>query len=54
MTLDLDLASVRHPASLAVMPPADRKAWQTLWGDVDGVLASIPLRVGPPPAPAKP
>jgi hypothetical protein len=35
------LASVRDPASLAAMPPADRKAWEALWRDVDTVLASL-------------
>jgi hypothetical protein len=37
----LDLASVRDPASLAAMPPADRKAWQALWREVDALLASL-------------
>jgi hypothetical protein len=32
------LAAVRDPASLAVMSPADRKAWQALWRDVDARL----------------
>jgi tetratricopeptide (TPR) repeat protein len=35
------LASVRDPASLAAMPPADRKAWEALWRDVDALLASL-------------
>jgi hypothetical protein len=34
------LAPVREPASLATMPPADRKAWEALWRDVDALLAS--------------
>jgi Flp pilus assembly protein TadD len=37
-----DLAAVRDAAWLAALPPADRKAWQSLWADVDAVLASIP------------
>jgi hypothetical protein len=32
------------------MPPADRKAWEALWREVDALLASITQRVGPPPA----
>jgi hypothetical protein len=47
---DLDLASVRDSASLAAMPPADRKAWEALWRDVDALLASIAQRAGPLPA----
>jgi hypothetical protein len=47
---DPALASARDPAWLAAMPPEDRKAWQALWGGVDGVLASITQRAGPPPA----
>lgn len=35
------LAAVRDPAALAAMPPADRKACQALWRDVDALLASI-------------
>jgi tetratricopeptide (TPR) repeat protein len=47
---DSDLAAVRDPAWLAAMSPADRKAWEALWRDVDAVLASITQREGPPPA----
>jgi len=36
---DAGLASVRDPAWLAAMPPADRPAWERLWGDVDALLA---------------
>jgi hypothetical protein len=35
------LASVRDMASLAAMPPADRKEWEALWHDVDALLASL-------------
>jgi tetratricopeptide (TPR) repeat protein len=35
------LASVRDPAVLAEMPPADRKAWEAFWRDVDALLASL-------------
>jgi tetratricopeptide (TPR) repeat protein len=38
---DGDLTSVRDPEWLAAMPPADRRAWQALWDDVNGLLASI-------------
>jgi hypothetical protein len=46
---DPGLASVRDPALLAAMPPADRKAWEELWRDVDAVLASISQQAGSPP-----
>jgi tetratricopeptide (TPR) repeat protein len=45
-----DLASVRDATSLAAMPPADRKAWEALWRDVDAVLASTTPGAGRPPA----
>jgi tetratricopeptide (TPR) repeat protein len=35
---DADLASVRAPEWLAVMPPADRQEWESLWAEVDAVL----------------
>lgn len=38
---DADLASVRDPEWLAAMPPEDRKMWESLWGDVDALLASV-------------
>jgi hypothetical protein len=38
---DPDLAPVRDPAQLAAMPPADRKAWEAFWRDVDALLASL-------------
>jgi eukaryotic-like serine/threonine-protein kinase len=38
---DTGLASVRDPAGLAAMPPADRKAWEALWREVDALLASV-------------
>jgi tetratricopeptide (TPR) repeat protein len=44
------LAPVRDPAWLAAMPPADRKAWEALWRDVDALLASIAQQAGSPPA----
>jgi hypothetical protein len=47
---EADLAPVRDPAWLAAMSPADRKAWEALWRDVDAVLASITQREGPQPA----
>jgi tetratricopeptide (TPR) repeat protein len=45
-----DLAPVRDPAPLAAMPPADRKAWQALWREVDALLTSISQQAEPPPA----
>jgi tetratricopeptide (TPR) repeat protein/tRNA A-37 threonylcarbamoyl transferase component Bud32 len=47
---DPSLSSVRDPAWLAAMPPADHNAWESLWRDVDALLASIDQRAGPPPA----
>jgi Flp pilus assembly protein TadD len=47
---DADLAPGRDPEWLAAMPPADRKAWEALWHDVDALLASISQQAGPPPA----
>jgi tetratricopeptide (TPR) repeat protein len=41
-----DLAPVRDPSWLAAMPPADRKAWEALWRDVDALLASIGPNAG--------
>jgi hypothetical protein len=38
---DPGLSFVRDPAWLRAMPPADRKAWEALWRDVDALLASI-------------
>jgi tetratricopeptide (TPR) repeat protein len=38
---DPGLCSVRDAVWLASMPPADRKAWESLWRDVDALLASI-------------
>ncbi len=48
---DAGLASVRDPAWLAAMPSDDRKAWESLWRDVDAVLASIAQPAGPPGKP---
>lgn len=42
-----DLASVRDPTSLAAMPRADRKAWESLWSAADALLVSITQRLGP-------
>ncbi|MBX9579497.1 MAG: hypothetical protein K2X87_04245 [Gemmataceae bacterium] len=46
---DAGLASVRDPAWLAAMPPADRGAWESLWADVDALLAATSPAVAPPP-----
>jgi tetratricopeptide (TPR) repeat protein len=48
---DADLACVRDPAWLAAMPPADREAWESLWADVDALLAAVAPAVAPPPRP---
>jgi tetratricopeptide (TPR) repeat protein len=37
---DPDLISLRDKKSLAKLPEAEQHAWQTLWADVDAVLAS--------------
>jgi Flp pilus assembly protein TadD len=46
---DAGLASVRDPAWLAAMPPGDRKEWESLWADVDALLAADSPAVAPPP-----
>jgi tetratricopeptide (TPR) repeat protein len=46
---DPGLSSVRDPAWIRAMPPADRKAWEALWRDVDALLASITQRAAPSP-----
>ena len=38
---DADLASVRDEAALAKLPEDERKAWQSLWADVDLLLAKV-------------
>ena len=38
---DADLADVRDPDALAKLPEAERKAWQSLWADVDAFLAKV-------------
>ena len=48
---DPDLLSVRDPAWLAAMPPADRKGWESLWADVDALLVAVSPDVAPPPRP---
>ena len=40
---DPDLAAVRDPAWLAVMPADDRKRWEALWADVDALLGRVGL-----------
>src|SRR5206468_2717947 len=32
---DADLARLRDPAALALLPDEDRQAWKSLWADVD-------------------
>ena len=36
-----EFASVRDPEWLGAMPPDDRKAWEALWRELDGILGSI-------------
>ena len=36
---DTDLAGIREADALAKLPEAERKEWQTLWADVDAMLA---------------
>jgi tetratricopeptide (TPR) repeat protein/tRNA A-37 threonylcarbamoyl transferase component Bud32 len=45
---DPDLASVRDRAWLVAMPPGDRKAWESLWADVDALLAATSPDAAPP------
>jgi hypothetical protein len=33
-----DLSGVRHPWSLLRLPADERRQWQKLWADVDGLL----------------
>ncbi len=43
---DTTLASVRDPAALAKLPPAEREQWQLLWADVAAEVAADPLAHG--------
>ncbi|MDB5351733.1 MAG: hypothetical protein JWN86_2980 [Planctomycetota bacterium] len=36
-----DLAGIRDAQELAKLPEAERKEWQALWGEVDGLLAKV-------------
>jgi hypothetical protein len=47
---DPSLFVVRNRALLAAMPPTDHKAWESLWTEVDVVLASIPSTEEPSPS----
>jgi tetratricopeptide (TPR) repeat protein len=38
---DSDLATVREQANLEKLPKEERKAWQTIWADVDGLLKKV-------------
>jgi Flp pilus assembly protein TadD len=40
-TQDPNLITVRDPAALAALPPAERQAWQAFWADVDALLAAV-------------
>ena len=35
---DVDLASIRDPEALAMLPEAERTEWQSLWAEVDALL----------------
>ncbi len=43
---DSALASVRDPAGLAKLPPAEREEWQHLWAEVAAQVAADPLEQG--------
>ncbi len=49
--IDPDLLPIRDPAWLAAMPAADRKRWESLWADVDALLAAT--APAPPPREVK-
>ena len=36
--VDTDLAGIRDPDAMSKLPEAERKAWQTLWADVDRLI----------------
>jgi hypothetical protein len=38
------------PGYVSRPDPADRAAWERLWGDVGALLAPVTQQVGPPPA----
>ena len=44
---DTDLAGVREAKALETIPEADRKAWRTLWADVDALLAKAQNPLAP-------
>jgi Flp pilus assembly protein TadD len=48
---DPNLASVRDPAQLAAMPSVDRTAWESLWADVDALLAAASPAADRPSSP---
>jgi hypothetical protein len=43
-----DLASVRDPEALDLLPEAERQAWQQFWAEVDALLQKA-SPAGPPP-----
>jgi hypothetical protein len=42
-----DLAGVRGPQALAILPEAEPRLWQTLWDDVAGTLARAQRKATP-------
>jgi len=45
--VDTDLAGIRDPDALARLPDPERKAWQTLWANVDALVAKARGRPAP-------
>jgi tetratricopeptide (TPR) repeat protein len=43
---DADLAGIRDKAALAKLPPDERAAWESLWGEVAALLKTV--EAGPP------
>jgi hypothetical protein len=44
---DPDLAGVRDPEALEVLPEAELAAWQALWAGVDGLLGDAAFPADP-------
>ena len=44
---DPDLARVRGPQVLSMLPESERRLWQTLWDDVAGTLARAQRKATP-------
>jgi hypothetical protein len=44
---DPDLADVRGPQALAILPESERRLWQTLWDDVADTLTRAQRKTTP-------